>query len=479
VPPQTVLFIHGYSETSLAAYHSFPRLLSDAGLNVRSMFLSAFDSLDDQISIDDLAAGLADRIAEIENDPAVRLDVTTCALICHSTGALIARRWMLNRIAEGKTIPSHFISIAGANHGSSLAQAGKSLLGYAQKLLLTPAHALTVGQRVLTDLDYGSDFLLRLNCDWLTQINTPSSPLSACYIFSMGGDFIGRDPMMKLVWGSCETGSDNTVRISGANLNYRILEVDLTFSPPKLTPLVPLRQAPHIILTGYSHYDADTGIIGRAKDHSDSAFQRTLQALRVENAGQYQALAQDWQSAFDRWCNPDPPIPGRLDDVNATVVFSVVDRGESPIEDCMIAFLDAAKVSDPTDPLALPGEAVDATLSVAKAINDHSPIHNNVQRGSYSFYLNWPAWKDIDHVVHVEAHSPSPRIVYQELNYAIAPEIGKLIRPNEFTYVSLRLLRDADPAYALYQWSADLNLGTITWGPDKPFPPGSLPTCKG
>jgi hypothetical protein len=63
VPPQTVLFIHGYSETCLSAYHAFPRLISEAGLNVRSIYLSAFDSLDDQISIDDLAAGLADRIA--------------------------------------------------------------------------------------------------------------------------------------------------------------------------------------------------------------------------------------------------------------------------------------------------------------------------------------------------------------------------------------------------------------------------------
>jgi hypothetical protein len=318
VPPKTVLFIHGYSETSLAAYHAFPQLLSQAGLDVRSIFLSAFDSLDDQVSIDDLVAGLWDRIAALENDSTVLLDMSSCALICHSTGALIARRWLLNRISAKKKIPSHLITMAGANHGSSLAEAGKSVLGYAQKLLLSPAHTLKVGARVLTDLDYGSDFLLRLNGDWLTQLNAPNSPLNACYLFSMGGDSIGNDPMSKLVWGSCEKGSDNTIRISGANLNYRILDADLTFSPPKLTPIVPVRQVPHIVLTGYSHYDTETGIIGRAKDASDTAFQRTLQALRVDSAAKYQALAQDWQTVLDQWCDPVPPIPGRLDNVNSS-----------------------------------------------------------------------------------------------------------------------------------------------------------------
>lgn len=166
---------------------------------------------------------------------------------------------------------------------------------------------------------------------------------------------------------------------------------------------------------------------------------------------------------------------GRADDVNATVVFNVIDRGQASIEDCMIAFLDASKVTSPMDPLANASEAVDATLSVGDAINDHSPIHNDVQRGSYSFYLNWPKWKDVNHILHVEAHSASPRIIYRELNYTISPQIGKLIRPNEFTYIRLRLLRDTDSAYALYKWAPDLNLSSLTWGPDKAFPPGSIP----
>jgi hypothetical protein len=239
---QNVLFIHGYSETSLGAYHAFPLLLSQSGRNVHSIFLSAFDSLDDQISIDDLASALEDHIAALENNPAVRLDLRTCAIICHSTGALISRRWILNRIAAGTVVPSHLITAAGAHHGSSLAQVGKSVLGYAQKLLLNPAHVLKVGARVLTDLDYGSDFLLRLNREWLAELNDPAGPLRSCYLFSMGGDSIGTDPMAQLVWGASEPGCDNTVRISGANLNYRMIDVDVSVSPPRLLPTVPLRE---------------------------------------------------------------------------------------------------------------------------------------------------------------------------------------------------------------------------------------------
>jgi hypothetical protein len=66
------------------------------------------------------------------------------AIICHSTGALVARRWLLNRLGKGP-IPTHLITMAGANHGSTLAQMGKSVLGYVQKLFTKQSP--TVGSR--------------------------------------------------------------------------------------------------------------------------------------------------------------------------------------------------------------------------------------------------------------------------------------------------------------------------------------------
>jgi len=145
-------------------------------------------------------------------------------------------------------LPSHFISMAGANHGSSLAQTGKSWLGYIQKLWTH--HILSVGKRVLTDLDYGSDFLIDLNKQWLIETVAPAalaaigvsegSGLANLFVFSMGGDSHGHDFGVDIFPPSAEPGSDNTVRISGANMNYSGLW------PPRLNVGLPLSNFPHL-----------------------------------------------------------------------------------------------------------------------------------------------------------------------------------------------------------------------------------------
>jgi hypothetical protein len=232
-----ILLVHGYSETSLDTYSDFPKILTEAGYMVDQIALSAFNSLDDTITIDDLAVGLEEHAQDLE---ARGWNFATAAVICHSTGALVARRWMLNRRQASATasVPSHLITMAGANHGSTLAQIGKSPLGYLQKLL--QKKEVGVGAGVLTDLDYGRDFLLRLNRDWLTAAN--NGHFNDLYIFSMGGDSLGNDKAVEFLWQSSEPGSDNTVRISGANLNYRFL-----FGDPGagvLTELVPSHPVP-------------------------------------------------------------------------------------------------------------------------------------------------------------------------------------------------------------------------------------------
>lgn len=186
-----ILLIHGYSETSLSSYSDFPTILTGVGYTVDQVVLSAFNSLDDTITIDDLALALEEHAQDLE---ARGWNFPAAAVVCHSTGALVARRWILNRRQQSAlaSIPSHLITMAGANHGSTLAQVGKSVLGYVQKLL--QKHVLSVGAAVLTDLDYGSDFLLRLNYEWLTAAS--NGLLNDIFIFSMGGDSIGNDPVV-------------------------------------------------------------------------------------------------------------------------------------------------------------------------------------------------------------------------------------------------------------------------------------------
>lgn len=447
-----VLLVHGYSETSLDAYSNFPAILNSAGYTVDSIGLSAFDSLDDTVTIDDLADGLEQHVTRLE---ANGWAFGNTAVICHSTGALVARRWILNRRLASKSavIPSHLITLAGANHGSTLAQVGKSVLGYVQKLL--QKHILSVGAAVLTDLDYGSDFLLRLNKEWLIARN--DGTLDGIFIFSMGGDSLGSD-LMKLLWQTSEPGCDNTVRISGANLNYRYLVADPRTGA--VTPIALQTPVPHLIVPGYSHFGPDSGILASAHTATDPPAQAVFQALKVSDAPSYTDVLNDWSSKVSTWLND----PNKADDANATLVFSLRDRSGQSVEDCFIGFLDSTAADDVT-----------AYTNASPAVNKHSPVHNDVQRGSYSFYLNWPKYHDIEHRVHIEAHSSSPYIKYNTVDYTPSAETSKMIQPNEFTYVDVTMERDAFATFAVYGWTPGADLSKIAWNP-MPFPPeGQIP----
>jgi hypothetical protein len=503
-PVTNVILIHGYSETSLGAYYQMPELLAAAGFGVGTIVLSAFDSLDDHVTVDDLAAALEERMQDLEaQHPGV---LPAGAIVCHSTGALVARRWLLNRFAKGRGIadqstvpqlPARLITMAGANHGSSLAQIGKSPIGYLQKLIQD--HQLTVGRRVLTDLDYGSDFLLRLNREWLAAWNDAAYPLDQRVLaFSLGGDYQGSNPLMYLFWGTCELGSDNTVRMSAANLNYSIVDGDVATGA--LTRTVPKRRIPHRIMPGYSHYDSQTGIM-HAPDAGDAAFVHLLQALQTP-AADYDGLATAWDADNAAWLAANGP-EGKPNTVkcNATVIFNVSDRSGTGVPDCMIAFWDQSLIANPqgvglhplpaTQPLkdldppapetpaelAFRQSVIAATLASSNAILPNSPIQNDANSGSYSFYINQPDWRGPDsarkHTIYIEALSDSSYIGYTPVMYQTTGDDSMVVQPHECTYVFVTLDRDSDQMLYLYQWDAAFNLAArqaVVW---RPFAPGN------
>lgn len=493
----SVVLVHGYSETSLGAYQNLPELLDQAGFD--TIVLSAFDSLDDVVTIDDLAIALELRVADLE---ATGFQVRDAAFVAHSTGALITRRWILNRRASAAStaqavVPARLVTMAGANHGSSLAQIGKTPIGYLEKLLFK--HMLSVGKQVLTDLDYGSDFLRQVNEDWMSAWNDRADPLSQHMLaFSLGGDFIGNNEAVKLFWGSSEAGSDNTVRISGANLNYTFLDANPDADPPVITPQELERAVPHLVLHGYSHFDTDTGIL-HATTPADQAFEALLQALTTTQEG-YDALAQEWKAKNEAWIAD----PANTDNVNSTVVFNLQDQFGSPIGDCMIAFWDEALLAD--DPRAVqlapqrvasadytppaaetPQEkavresVITASLSSGKAILDNSPIHNNVARGSYSFYLNYPQWVGPGgtrhHAIYIEAVSDSQYLEYRPTIYRPSVDINRLIQPNQFTYVNVTLNRDPGNEFTFYKWDQTFDAKARAAAVWRPFPelPNRIP----
>jgi hypothetical protein len=317
--PSSILFVHGYSESSLGTYNQFPQVLAQADPAIAKSALAAFDSLDDSITIDDLADAMETRVAMLESQGWVLSDV---GVICHSTGALIGRRWILNRLAAGKPIPSHLITLAGANHGSTLAHMGKTPLGYLQKLLFH--HELSVGQGVLTDLEYGSDFLLRLSAEWMKAWNDGS--LDGLYAFSLIGDTPGTDPTLQIFWQTHEDGSDNTVRISGGNLNYTMIDVSHDENATTISAVTPARRVPHVTVPNYTHFGPQTGIMTSVTQTTDAPVQRVVQALSVKSAADYAALEAQWTADLAAWTAAKPNL------ANSTAIFTLLDRNGSSID---------------------------------------------------------------------------------------------------------------------------------------------------
>lgn len=425
-----VLLIHGYSVRALNAYAHFPALLSAQGIPNDSILLSAFLSLDDEVTCDDLAAALEDHAGKLE---AAGGTIGRTAVVCHSTGAIVARRWILNRQAQGRPLPSHLITFAGANHGSTLAQLGRTILA---KLFFGIVDQTSVGMRVLADLDYGSAFLWGLNAEWLDAWN--AGRLDAVRVFSLGGDDHS-EFKDQVFWQTRENGSDSTVRVSGANLNYTRLEADPQTDPPQLR-LVPMQKpAAHLVLSGYTH----TGIIGAVTAPSDPPFAALLQAIAVNDDASYGAVVKDWSTRTAAWTNQ------HSDQANATIVFRLHDAAGRLI----------------TDNLILIGDSQGSAQRVSGSLEPHQPIQNATAPSSVSFYVNYTRLMATHpHTVHIEARSGSSAIDYQNVDYILGDLTRALVRPNEVTYADVQLARDVENTYSVVPYDPSRNVNA-TWPP--------------
>ncbi len=483
-----IIFIHGYSESSLGAYFDFPGRVSTAtGVPVTEIYLSAFDSLDNDVSIGDLADALELRIAVLESKGVA---IAKSAVIAHSTGALVARRWMVDRVLRNRArkivppapgslaLPSHFVSMAGANHGSTLAQSGQSWLGYIQKLWMH--HNLSVGKRVLTDLDYGSDFLLRLNRQWLIEMLPPADltaagaleggGLAELFAFSMGGDDHGHEFGVNIFPPSAEPGSDNTVRISGANLNFTFMIAD---PEQQRISALPARRVPHHILRTYSHWGANTGVWGRVAD-PDLPVDLVTQALSCDDTPTYDDMVTAWQSDLDTW------TAGKPDDANATVLFNLHDRAGAPVEDASVVILDKEQMDATTNNAGSTDQRNSEVIANLQSVSEcivNEPIRNKLNPSSVSFYVHFDRYKlTSPHYYHIEAHSDTPLVEYRTIDYTgpTGPtDDAHVVRANEFTYIDVTMDRLSDQTYAMYRYILPLDI--TPWNPPlNPFPGGSI-----
>lgn len=285
-----VVFVHGWSVTNTSTYGGLPGALAgnapaSLDLKVTHLHLGKYVSFADEVTVDDIARGMQHAMAT-EVQPKLESG-ERFACITHSTGAPVTRKW-IDLYYRGKleTCPlGHLVMLAPANHGSALAQLGKSRLARMKFLL----GGVEPGRRVLDWLELGSDQSWELNNEWLDY----DCVAAGLYPFVLTGQRIDRALYDHLNSYTGEVGSDGVVRVAAANLNYGLIRLVQNGEVLELIRDRRTRTTAMGVLPGTSHSGKKSGIMGSVKSHDEGthpAVQWVLRCLAVSGKSDYSAL---------------------------------------------------------------------------------------------------------------------------------------------------------------------------------------------
>jgi len=302
-----VVLIHGWSaqERSMA---DIARLLESCDYATVDIWLGGYPSTDDDLRIEDAARRLGEEIAVRQGDGRLGAKFH---LIVHSTGALVARRWLADRFPAGGSPVENFLMLAPANFGSPLAHVGRSVLGR-MKVGLT--NRFQSGTQVLHGLELGSQFQQDLALsDRLSRDGEAASPYGedgARLFVIVGALRVTGTQILN------ETGWDGTVRIASAHMDPHGMTIDFREDPahpavkrwsrrgPKDTAFAVLPDRDHLsILDPDKSEAASTEVKGRLKT-------MVMEALEVGSAAQYREVTRRWKEEINedtRWLASSSP----------------------------------------------------------------------------------------------------------------------------------------------------------------------------
>jgi hypothetical protein len=255
-----VIFVHGWSVRNTDTYGQLPARLHEGAarlgvqLKVGNLFLGRYVSFQDDVTLDDI--GRAFQQAVKENVLPRLAPGERFACITHSTGGPVVRKWLdLFYGADGlsECPMSHLVMLAPANHGSALAQLGKSRLSRIKNLM----EGAEPGRRVLEWLELGSVGQWELN---LRALNYDYAG-NGVYPFVLTGQRIDRKMYDHLNSYTGEAGSDGVVRAAGANMNFNYLCFDQVDGELQLKHRSRTRRMAFGVLPGRSHSGDSMGII--------------------------------------------------------------------------------------------------------------------------------------------------------------------------------------------------------------------------
>lgn len=281
------VIIHGWSDeaTSFERLREFVNRIGNGP--VSEIRLVDWISMHDEVTYDDVTTAMQRAWKSVLGDTAPR----SVDVVVHSTGALVTRDWM-TRFHSPDSCPIHrFVMLAPANFGSPLAHKGRSFIGRAVKGWGNPD--FQTGRAILKGLELGSPYTFRLaQRDLFHDLNVwygPGRILATVIVGNKG--YSGVEAIAN------EYGSDGTVRISTANLNAALLQLELDERQNLQSATLQSSRGPIGFALAQGENHSTVALKGRTRAGTEALI---AAALKVGDA-QYEA-GFPWQRQLDAMC---------------------------------------------------------------------------------------------------------------------------------------------------------------------------------
>lgn len=304
MPNNPVLILHGWSDN----YESFKPLkewLRGKGCPAEQVFFGDYESMEDNVSFDDLADGLQTRFEEMaDRGELPRLKPFSIDVIVHSTGGPVIRHWLhhyIENICNGdldRCPIQRLIMLAPANFGSRLAEQGKS--GLAKLFKGGLEHGFQTGQVILEGLELGSPVTWRIaEQDLFSQKKFyRCSKDRGPFVFIFSGTSTYGDLKGFVAPGANEDGSDGTIRAAAACLNS--IKIVADYRQPD-NPMANAKRGNYdpiafALIPGKNHSEIVPSDPG---DNAHPTFEKIEQCLGVDTDEKYEKLRLNFEKGND------------------------------------------------------------------------------------------------------------------------------------------------------------------------------------
>lgn len=296
--PNKVLIVHGWSDNA-DSFQPLKKWLIAHGRQPTDIFLSNYESMQDDVTFDDLAAGLQARLETLVEAKKIKLEPFSFDVIVHSTGGPVVRHWLhyyLTEVLKGNPNANpmsqcpiqRLIMLAPANFGSRLAAEGKTPL--AKLFKGGVSHGFETGTLILNGLELGSPDLWKMAHDDLFSDRAfyPCVPGNGPFVFILSGTATYGNLKGFVAHGANEDGSDGTVRASAASLDSIKIELDFRQAQGTLSMRRQLNQPfAFKLVAGKNH----SGIVPRDANYpSHPTFAILTECFAINDAPGYQQL---------------------------------------------------------------------------------------------------------------------------------------------------------------------------------------------